>query len=437
MVGAAPLITLAAVVAGASLVIVFYRTTTTKKEEDAEENDEDDEELLDLESTNLMMMAPAISVLTFHCISSGDAAFAATEAHLRRRLTAVVALNPWLCGRLTRRRSKMRVHVVYPRHVTSLPPACLQVTHDDQLNEGLGYAALTARVAQLAVKDGNGCVNARRRNEPLFRVTLVRTGPTTLALFFSVSHVLVDGQAFYALYGMLGVDGVPAALVVKRHHAFSRDLAALMGGTNDTLQWFTSPGAALGIVGTLVFAPPARVLVQPVSASFIARHKAEHGNAPGFVSTNDVLTSWLLRAAGSDVGLMAMNFRGRVADLTPQHAGNYEALLGYQRGDVCSAADIRASIAGPPFRRVHAAVPFPRSLLASARARVGLVSSWASLYVDAALPGCAQTYHVPYFEASQIPLRDIFILFRPDRASLSVLALTRSLDTATLAQLEE
>jgi hypothetical protein len=51
------------------------------------------------------------------------------------------------------------------------------------------------------------------------------------------------------------------------------------------------------------------------------------------------------------------------------------------------------------------------------------------------MPGCEQTYHVPYFEASQVPLRDIFIVFRARRDSLRVLALTRSLDETALAKL--
>lgn len=41
------------------------------------------------------------------------------------------------------------------------------------------------------------------------------------------------------------------------------------------------------------------------------------------ISTNDVLTSWLMREIG-DAGFMMLNMRTRVGELTASHAGNYE-----------------------------------------------------------------------------------------------------------------
>jgi hypothetical protein len=136
---------------------------------------------------------------------------------------------------------------------------------------------------------------------------------------------------------------------------------------------------------------------------------------------------------------MAVNFRGKIPSLTDQHAGNYEGLMGYQARDVGTPADIRLSVAGPLYRRVHFAVPFPSSWWTSSQARVCLVTSWVSLYKDAAMPGCEQTYHVPFSATDQIPIRDIFIVFRARggnaKDAIKVLALTRSFDAASLAQI--
>ena len=60
------------------------------------------------------------------------------------------------------------------------------------------------------------------------------------------------------------------------------------------------------------------------------------GGVP-YVSTNDVLTSWLMTSSTSDVGLMAVNWRGRLGGVTRRHAGNYENVIFYSSPSDCSS----------------------------------------------------------------------------------------------------
>ena len=240
-------------------------------------------------------------------------------------------------------------------------------------------AAISRRLAPLRVKDNDVCMKAPH-HEPLFKVVLIRTRPKEgreqLALYLSASHELVDGHDFYALFSMLGTAGVPASLVVKRRQTFSREMGALMGFKDRTSSFFASFGATWCVYRSLLFTPRPRAIVQTISDRFVDRRKEEHKRAattlgstlPPFVSTNDVITQTLLHGCGCTVGLMAVNFRGKIPSLTDQHAGNYEGLMGYQARDVSTPADIRLSVAGPLYRRHHYAVPFPSSWWTSSQA---------------------------------------------------------------------
>jgi len=432
-------------------VAQFLRHSNKEVDGTTQDADEDSEELLDTESSPLMGV-PAVSALSFYSLSTNADGYVAVEAHLRQRVQAIVALNPWLCGRLTKRMGK--VHVVFPRTTAAVEAAAraaFTVMDDKELHHELNYEVLSTRLAHLAVKAGKRCVDASR-HEPLFKVVLIRTRPKAnheqLALLVSVSHLLVDGHAFYTLYGMLGSAGVPASLVVKRRQTFTQEVTALMGGSYEIMSWFQSVGAIASVVGTLSCAPRARAIVQPISDQFVERCKEAHeraasepsvrGTMPPYVSTNDVIVHTLLQRSGCTIGMMPVNFRGKIAGLTAQHAGNYVGILGYLPVDVATPADIRASLAGPLYRRVRHDVPFPSSWWASSQARVCMVNNWASLYVDAALPGCNQTFHVPLTPVDRITIRDTCYIFRAKRAGekdgLQVLALTRSFDAASLAQ---
>lgn len=294
------------------------------------------------ESAPIVSMFPAISTVT---IFQGDPD--AAEAHLRARVADVVSANPWLEGRLSRGGPEKRVYLLFSEFGGTLNPLTFAVAHEnaDLCDHGLGYMALTERLTPYLVPKSGDCIDAPQP-VPLFRVTLIREKSSTapsehsgrFAVCVSLCHAFADGHTFYNLHGMLSTSALAVPLSVERLVSFEQDCDAVLGG-NDSLAWMGSPGAILKVLWNLAFAPRPQVLLRTVTAPWIESQKAaaaslqDFGGPVAFVSTNDVLTSWLWRQAGTDVGFMAVNLRGRIPALTQNHAGNYEALVAYQVRD--------------------------------------------------------------------------------------------------------
>ncbi|CAK4627315.1 unnamed protein product [Aphanomyces euteiches] len=146
----------------------------------------------------------------------------------------------------------------------------------------------------------------------MFRVTWVTISDTQGALFFSVGHGVADGYTYYRLYGMpSGTTPVEALTQTRVEDYMSRANAAVKGG-NDVVPLFLSFPFLVNMVGKLVLKPASRRTIHTVNAKWIAQEKAKYKESSpvGYVSTNDIVTSWAFRAAKCDFGVMAVNFRG-------------------------------------------------------------------------------------------------------------------------------
>jgi hypothetical protein len=93
-----------------------------------------------------------------------------------------------------------------------------------------------------------------------------------------------------------------------------------------------------------------------VSASWLAEQKtaAAAAGEVAYVSTNDCTVSAFLNCLRPDCAIMAINFRGKLAGCGEADAGNYEDLITYMRGDYETAALLRRSVDGAPYRRAGA-----------------------------------------------------------------------------------
>ncbi|CAE8690744.1 unnamed protein product [Polarella glacialis] len=269
--------------------------------------------------------------------------------------------------------------------------------------------------------------------------------------------MVADGATFYALYGMLSSAGGGArALIVARHHAYSEDVKAAQGEQagdgmlrcgdpcDDSVAWINSAGAMLGIARTLLLERAPHVLQAAVPEAWVANEKAKEAlrrhvlgeKTPTFVSTNDLLTSALMTLTGCQVGLMAVNFRGRLPPLSADWAGNYESVVAYRgEQDFGSSSRIRQSLQRPGggVRRVHGERPLP-GFVASLAARVTLVTSWATFHSDLMLPKAVLKHHLPLADPAIVPMTHIAVIFRPRAGCLAVLVLSHSLTQSQLEQ---
>lgn len=439
------------VAAGVVLAINWWRrSAATSLPSSSSGGDERAVELSEPESSFAMTLTPSISSITFYS-GSADAA----ERHLKERLTAVVSANPWLLGRLQRSRQTGRVVLRY-NSSQKLTPEVLDVvfrgaSSSEIFSDGLPYATLVRLAKPFCVAASGACINASGAALPsLYRVTVIRDPyQPRFAVCESLCHVVGDGHTFYSLHAMLsaGAPAPPPALIVDRPATLMDDTALLFCG-HDSQRWLVSAGFTARIARAILWSPAPRPVHSPVHPEWVAEQKraAASGGGGTVVSTNDILTSWLMREAGCCEGVMAVNVRGRIPAYSALHAGNYEFVVAYQRADFASPELIRASL-GPPVealhtlggaaaletgagvttrvRRAHGDAPFP-GLLSTAAGSTCLVTNWAGFYRDVAIPDATLLRHEPLFAAADSAAIDEFrVIFRPREGALEVLAMTR------------
>ena len=402
-------------------------------------------ELLEGETSPVMLgMAPAISTVTFYEGPHADAA-----AYLRRRVVEVLRLNPWLGGRLARRRG--RVVLVYSADAgdgegdgegegegegegdgegtDGVAPvaagAAAVFRHcapgEVPLSRATPYGAMARAAASALVGKGSESLGS---GAPVLRVSVVPDAAAPearWALVASLSHVVADGHTFYRVLGMLSETERAAALSPRRLPGVAAAGDRAMRGDGGFLQR-PAPGLLISLVASMaagkVVGPSCEVGVWHVDEAFVARKKAAAAAARGeeeggveWVSTNDVITSTLLAASGADVGTMDVNFRGRVAGASEDLAGNYEDKITYRPRDFATPALIRRSIAdaGALGRRAEPRTELPRTVGEFWRCRmISAVSNWSSFHRDVSLMkscGSRADLHLPLFRKEDVPAR--------------------------------
>lgn len=121
---------------------------------------------------------------------------------------------------------------------------------------------------------------------------------------------------------MLSEDCFPSALEVVRQ---------IKGGevvnqkNSDVNSLFHSAGVICNIVGNVICGTKAFVNVQELNLQHVQHLKESHdvSAASAYISTNDIVTPAYLSASCCDVGMMAINYRNRVEELSSNHAGTY------------------------------------------------------------------------------------------------------------------
>ncbi|KAH9125958.1 hypothetical protein LEN26_000573 [Aphanomyces euteiches] len=350
-----------------------------------------------------------ISSITFYTTTT--ASHASTKAYLQERVNAIVQANPWLSGRL--RSGWFGANLTLEFNPNGRPLA-VEEAHLPELSPQLEFAKLVTLCSPFDVVASTAVLHS---DVALFRVTWITISDTQGALYFSLSHGLGDGYTYYRLYGMLSAKTTVQALTPTRILDFDERLDAAVQGGNDSSSLVTSVSFAFNMVKTMALSPgPPRFTMHTFNPEWIAEEKAKYKEESpvGYVSTNDVLTSWALRTTGCDVGFMAINCRGRVDGVDRQHAGNYQFVLGYQPQDYSSPGLIRESITTNRYRRARSG-SFPAMWTTS----TAIITSWVTLYEAAELPGWAMVEHLPAV-CGNTPLTALVVFFQRTPTSIGV-----------------
>lgn len=115
------------------------------------------------------------------------------------------------------------------------------------------------------------------------------------ALFASISHVLADSHTCYSAYKTLDPNESVVRMEPTRNQEFSGQLDKLMG--NEANQILSSKNILTSIKAKSGIKPTLPMNVIDLEAIEMEKAKAQqYTNGEGFVSTNDIITSWFFRS---------------------------------------------------------------------------------------------------------------------------------------------
>uniref|UniRef100_A0A7S2M6T0 Diacylglycerol O-acyltransferase n=1 Tax=Zooxanthella nutricula TaxID=1333877 RepID=A0A7S2M6T0_9DINO len=267
------------------------------------------------------------------------------------------------------------------------------------------------------------------KNSPLFQVAVTSTGPNEFALIVELNHVLGDGDTFYKVYGMLQPGAAIVALSPERKDGFSAFLADSQGASDHlytpSLRRCVKP--VIGMVQTFCKRAVQPPRVFSVDSQWLAQQKAD---APA-CSTNDILTSALLKGCGARYGIVPVNLRGRIPGIDCSDAGNYWRPQEILDDEFQTPLGVRgvistATAAAPTCAEQKRGSRRPRLAQAG---RIGFVTNWTAFYRDLDLPGCEQLLHMPLMRSKQMS-RSYFVIFRPAKGQVAVWCAARDAGVA-------
>lgn len=96
----------------------------------------------------------------------------------------------------------------------------------------------------------------------------------------------------------------------------------------DDDEWMFSDASNIRVGNTL--GRPTAVFLYDINMDWIEREKQNNvSDDTAFVSSNDIVTSWMLKLAKPTVGSMVFNFRNRIKEINENFAGNYVTHVTY------------------------------------------------------------------------------------------------------------
>ena len=343
---------------------------------------------------SLIFMSPATSSITFFTGSLDQA-----RKHLEKRITSIVAANPWLNATLDHDPSSGEIALFYqPGHAAQ---SIFSAPKQLQISRGDSYPTIVKKLQPFLCRTSEDSVG---RCIPLFRVLLVadHADPGKFAVVVSANHVLMDGHGFYRVSKMLSSQAVVESLQIKRDQTIPARIEATLGGD-------LGSSAAIGFIIRFVYhkivnalSPRTQTMGFYLNEEWIRAEKqraAKSGEVP-FVSTNDVATSTICNAIACDCAYMAINFRGRLEGCHDDLIGNYEELLVYFRQDFATPALIRQSISPDSTGVLMRAGKPKQELFSNLKHLFGGptfagLTNWVRFAFAFHLPGATEDLHLP------------------------------------------
>ena len=380
------------------------------------------EPLLDPESSLMVFLAePAISTISF--FKGRDVDLEQSQKWLKERLTLICKSNPWLAGRLVK---KKKLHknllLAIPQPPTESDVDALigkDVLELSDLSTDTNYERICDKLlkSKMVVGPGYKLVDKELRCSK-FSLAKVANG---LALVVSITHAVSDGYTYYKIMSMLS--GEIEQLCSTRKHSFVPKSLESIGKKEH--KFLTSFSFTLSCIKSMMFGSKARVDAQYIDVEKVNELKLK--NIHEFISTNDILTSSFARATRSDILMMAINLRKRVKEADEMDAGNYSLVVLHDSKSAATPSGIRQSLSESPFVR-KGGVPLP-GFFKTVNAKAAMITNWAFPDFNADLTLCNSDgeHNVPLSLHLPIPYHPkqiafpIAVIFRPCKDKLGII----------------
>lgn len=367
-----------------------------------------------IDEASVIWFSPAISLATWY---EGEPPI----KFLRARIKEIILQNPWLTGRL--KRNAKGTYVKYSDSIGDID--ILEVSMDENLVscDGHKYSQMSICALKYCAESGDNSCN---KNVPLFRVSLVISAVETKFVFIvSLCHSLGDARSLYQIVKMINEASVVHPLNPCRNENVLLQAISACGEAHMNFL-INSSSLFFGSILHLLFDNKNAAAVFKIDSSRIAETKAngKDDSQNQFISTNDILTSWLGRKFDSQFYVMSINMLNRYAQQTTSteegrnaHAslfGNYTFQLLLQRGEYEKPQNIRTAVSKVAFSRTHSeerlSVKLP-SLWDCINLKGYLVlTNWTGVYEELSFANCKQLIQVPVYPIYL--LMHIAVLFR-------------------------
>lgn len=310
------------------------------------------------------------------------------------RVSEVVRMNPWLTCRL--RMATSGIKAVYGSEFVD----CFQAISRQMKIDiaGKSYSDLVSTLVPYTVKSGESCVD---KDEPLFKVTVIsgvsKEGPLKqLCLIMSISAVIADARTLYSLFSMMDPDTRPFKLEIARSELYMKTVKQVLGSAQ--MRWLKSPAMYLGEILKSWTARSQHSAVYTIRNDWIKEKKEQwQGSDVGYVSTNDILTSWFMNLTKCDFGFININFR-HLLDLHALQenellAGRYVHHILLRKPNFETPVAVRNSI--PTVENKIKCQPDIPNFMTTIGRNSCLVTNYASISPIVNLPGCTLQLHIP------------------------------------------
>ena len=362
--------------------------------------------LLEEEQSWIKMEGQPLTVASFYEIddvSQKADKSTRTKIYLINRVMEILKANPWLCGRLIKQSidGEPRICLSFTDEITN-PLSFVRTITNDKLFARKDWKNIGEIIAPYLPKKSSLCVET---GEQLCKFLIFQNNALTeKALVFSLNHSIGDGYTLYFLWKMLNENEDIQTMNVVRDHEFEnyvkRDTNFFV--YREQTKSITSlckgvVGMTMRSIGRIVVQKPApSANIFKVKSDVINQIKSEYKSEDSFVSTNDILNSWIFgsSACNTDNVLMTINMRNRLPEIHEDMAGNYE-IVGLLRRPYFESPEIfRERWTGIMCKKLSPTGP-PSFQDILKHTGCNITTNWATFYHEINLTGFRHCFHLP------------------------------------------